>query len=98
MNEHQLTLSAEHDSGRAKAVIGDACDLETRFPCAAGVISLFGLQQLPDAHLALANWVRALAPGEFSCTCQTCASQCCSDTSGLHELLVKLVSQMPCFS
>lgn len=28
-------------------------------------MSLFGLQQLPQAHLALANWVKALAPGAF---------------------------------
>ena len=28
-------------------------------------MSLFGLQQLPEAHLALANWVKALAPGAF---------------------------------
>ena len=53
-------------SGRARAVVGDACDLETQFPNAAGVFSLFGLQQLPDAHLALANWVRALAPGQLA--------------------------------
>ena len=53
-------------SGRARAVVGNACDLETQFPNAAGVFSLFGLQQLPDAHLALANWVGALAPGQLT--------------------------------
>lgn len=53
-------------SERARAVVGNACDLETQFPNAAGVFSLFGLQQLPDAHLALANWVRALAPGQLT--------------------------------
>lgn len=52
-------------SGRARAVVGNACDVETQYPGAAGVFSLFGLQQLPKAHLALANWVRALAPGEL---------------------------------
>ncbi|DBA86705.1 TPA: hypothetical protein ACH3X1_005155 [Trebouxia sp. C0004] len=50
-------------SDRARAEVGDACDLASRFPDAAGVFSLFGLQQLPQAHLTLANWVSTLAPG-----------------------------------
>lgn len=53
-------------SDRARAEVGDACDLASRFPDAAGVFSLFGLQQLPQAHLTLANWVSTLAPGQLS--------------------------------
>lgn len=50
-------------SGRARAEVGDACDLGAKFSDVAGVFSLFGLQQLPQAHLALANWVNSLTPG-----------------------------------
>ena len=53
-------------STRARAEVGDACDLAQRHSKVAGVFSLFGLQQLPDAHLALANWVQALTPGQLS--------------------------------
>ncbi len=52
-------------SDRARAEVGDACDLASRFPDAAGVFSLFGLQQLPHAHLTLVNWVSTLAPGQL---------------------------------
>ena len=50
-------------SDRARAEVADACDLARHFSGAAGVFSLFGLQQIPDPHLALANWVKALCPG-----------------------------------
>ncbi len=53
-------------SGRVRAEVGDACDLASRFTHVAGVYSLFGLQQLPDAHLALANWVKAVIPGRLT--------------------------------
>lgn len=53
-------------SDRARAETGDACDIASKHQGAAGIVSLFGLQQLPEAHLALANWVEALAPGAFS--------------------------------
>lgn len=57
-------------SHRARAEVGDACDLASNFPRAAGVVSLFGLQQLPQPHLALANWVTALAPGQLNASHQ----------------------------
>jgi len=53
-------------SDRARAEVGDACDLASRFQDAAGVFSLFGLQQLPQPHLTLANWVTTLAPGQLT--------------------------------
>ena len=59
---------------QAKAETGDACDIAASHSGAAGIISLFGLQQLPEAHLALANWVKALAPGLLSAA--TSASSC----------------------
>ncbi|MPZ54726.1 MAG: methyltransferase domain-containing protein [Acidimicrobiia bacterium] len=49
---------------RARLLHGDALDLYTRWPgTAAAVISVFGLQQLPDPPTALAGWVSALRPG-----------------------------------
>ncbi len=53
-------------SDKVRAEVGDACDLASRFPDAAGVFSLFGLQQLPQAHLTLVNWVSTLAPGQLT--------------------------------
>lgn len=58
---HCMTKCNWH--GRAWAEVADACDLATRFPNAAGVFSLFGLQQLPQPHTALANWVKTLCLG-----------------------------------
>ena len=54
-------------SDQAIAETGDACNVAGRHAGAAGIVSLFGLQQLPEPHLALANWVQALAPGAPSC-------------------------------
>ncbi len=45
---------------------GDATTLDLRWSNAcAGVVSVFGLQQLPDPDIALANWVAALRPGGY---------------------------------
>ncbi|MCU0658768.1 MAG: class I SAM-dependent methyltransferase [Polyangiaceae bacterium] len=41
---------------------GDATDTDGWPPC-AGVLSLFGLQQMQDPPLALRRWVEALVPG-----------------------------------
>ena len=62
-------------SDQAWAETGNACDIASRHRGAAGIISLFGLQQLPDAHLALANWVKALDPGALShcLLCHSCS-------------------------
>ncbi|WP_117213907.1 class I SAM-dependent methyltransferase [Allorhizocola rhizosphaerae] len=47
-----------------RAVVGDAATLDPRWHGAcAGVVSVFGLQQLPDPAAALDNWVGALRPG-----------------------------------
>lgn len=44
-------------------VQGDAAKLEPWSEACAAVVSVFGLQQLPEPATALANWVRALRPG-----------------------------------
>ncbi|MFI0407409.1 class I SAM-dependent methyltransferase [Actinomadura sp. 3N508] len=49
---------------RARLVRGDAVDLASRWPGeAAAVVSVFGLQQLPDPAAAIAGWASALRPG-----------------------------------
>lgn len=47
-----------------RVVHGDAADLGTRWSgrC-AGVVSVFGLQQLPDPEAAIRQWTAALRPG-----------------------------------
>ncbi len=42
----------------------DASRLAASHGGAAGVLSCFGLQQMPEPHAVLADWVRALAPRE----------------------------------
>ncbi|MPZ52643.1 MAG: methyltransferase domain-containing protein [Acidimicrobiia bacterium] len=56
---------------RTRLLHGDALDIYSRWPgTAAAVISVFGLQQLPDPPTALAGWVSALRPGGvLSVTC-----------------------------
>lgn len=46
------------------AIVGDAAILDPRWSgkCAA-VVSVFGLQQLPDPGLAMRSWLDALGPG-----------------------------------
>lgn len=54
------------EAGRAKpcwAVVGDAAALPYEQQSVAGLLSVFGLQQLPDPGACLAGWCRALAPG-----------------------------------
>jgi SAM-dependent methyltransferase len=60
----------EHARGRAAAyphadaIRHDAGELTSRWPAtAAAVVSVFGLQQLPDPVGAITNWVAALQPG-----------------------------------
>jgi SAM-dependent methyltransferase len=47
-----------------RVTLGDAAQLDPRLlgEC-AGVVSVFGLQQLPDAGAALGHWATALRPG-----------------------------------
>ena len=52
---------------RVRVVQGDATTLRRHWPgTSAGVVSVFGLQQLPDPEAALADWVGALRPGGAS--------------------------------
>lgn len=51
--------------GRVQAQVGDAAALAPGLQDLAGVVSMFGLQQIPQPHAVLANWVRALRPGEL---------------------------------
>ncbi|TDB90160.1 class I SAM-dependent methyltransferase [Actinomadura sp. KC216] len=49
---------------QARLVHGDAVELASRWPGeAAAVVSVFGLQQLPDPAAAITGWVSALRPG-----------------------------------
>jgi SAM-dependent methyltransferase len=61
-----VTLAAARTSGHplARAEVGDAAELAPawRGTC-AGLVSVFGLQQLPDPAGALTAWVGALRPG-----------------------------------
>ncbi|WP_216843461.1 class I SAM-dependent methyltransferase [Phytoactinopolyspora alkaliphila] len=46
-----------------RLVVGDAADLAPEWTAVcAGVVSVFGLQQLPDPEAALGAWVSALRP------------------------------------
>jgi SAM-dependent methyltransferase len=48
----------------ASARVGDATRLSDDWPgTSAGVVSVFGLQQLPDAPAAIADWAATLRPG-----------------------------------
>lgn len=51
-------------SPRARVIQGDAVELDPQWmgTCAA-VVSVFGLQQLPDPQAAMATWISALRPG-----------------------------------
>lgn len=49
-------------AGRVEAVCADATDLSSLGPL-AGVVSCFGLQQMPRPASVLASWTRALSPG-----------------------------------
>ncbi len=55
-------------SQQVSVVQGDASTLDPRWTgsCAA-VVSVFGLQQLPDPESAIRSWVGALAPGGRMC-------------------------------
>ncbi|PRW39171.1 Methyltransferase type 11 [Chlorella sorokiniana] len=54
--------------GRVEVRVGDASRLDDLAPL-AGVVSVFGLQQMPQPAAVLANWTRALAPGGVLCVC-----------------------------
>lgn len=62
-----MVRMARERAGRwphVRVIEGDAATLERRWSnTCAGVVSAFGLQQLPDPDVALANWVAALRPG-----------------------------------
>ena len=47
---------------RVTVEAADASRLTASHGGAAGVLSCFGLQQMPEPHVVLADWVRALAP------------------------------------
>jgi SAM-dependent methyltransferase len=61
-----VRLARERAAGRrgVRVIQGDAATLDPDWSdTCAGVISVFGLQQLPDPETALADWVGALRPG-----------------------------------
>ncbi|GAB4819893.1 hypothetical protein N2152v2_006939 [Parachlorella kessleri] len=53
--------------GRVEAQVGDAASLD--FQGLAGVVSVFGLQQIPEPQAVLANWTRALGPRGVMAVC-----------------------------
>jgi SAM-dependent methyltransferase len=59
MVRHARERAAAHP--RARVVQGDASTLDAA--SAAAVVSVFGLQQLPEPESALRSWVAALRPG-----------------------------------
>jgi SAM-dependent methyltransferase len=62
MVERARRLTAAHP--RARALQHDATALAARWPgTAAAVVSVFGLQQLPDPLAATVDWLAALRPG-----------------------------------
>jgi SAM-dependent methyltransferase len=61
-----VALARERAAGQplVQLVEGDAAGLGARWRgVCAGVVSVFGLQQLPDPEAALADWVSTLCPG-----------------------------------
>jgi ubiquinone/menaquinone biosynthesis C-methylase UbiE len=58
----QLAYQRTRHLPAVQAQVADAMTTEGWPPCAA-VVSLFGLQQVPDPPLALRRWTEALAPG-----------------------------------
>ncbi|ALG15147.1 class I SAM-dependent methyltransferase [Kibdelosporangium phytohabitans] len=49
---------------RVRVVVGDATTLRPQWTnVAAGIVSVFGLQQLPDPASALADWIGTVRPG-----------------------------------
>lgn len=55
-------------AGRVEVRVGDASRLDELGPL-AGVLSVFGLQQMPAPVQVLANWAAALQPGGACCVC-----------------------------
>lgn len=53
---------------RVEVRVGDACRLDDLAPL-AGVLSVFGLQQMPQPAEVLASWTRALHPGGVLSVC-----------------------------
>ncbi|MFG3340023.1 class I SAM-dependent methyltransferase [Glycomyces sp. NPDC048151] len=66
LSEGMVALARERTAAVpfADAVVGDAQTLDARWSgrCAA-VVSVFGLQQIPDPVAAVGSWVDALRPG-----------------------------------
>lgn len=61
-----IRIARERAEGRANVelVVGDAADLDARWSGAcAAVVSVFGLQQLPDPEHAIRAWAGALRKG-----------------------------------
>jgi SAM-dependent methyltransferase len=53
---------------RVRVLVGDAATLDPAWTRRCGaVVSVFGLQQLPDPPLAVQSWRSALAPGGVLC-------------------------------
>lgn len=64
----RLARARAGDRPHVQVLVGDAATLDPRWSAACpGVVSVFGLQQLPDQAAALANWVDALQPGGRLC-------------------------------
>lgn len=64
LSEGMVRLAQQRAAGRpgVRALVGDATDLGQRAGRCAAVVSVFGLQQLPDPGFGIRSWYGALAP------------------------------------
>lgn len=64
LSEGMVRLARDRAAGRpgVSAVVGDATDLGAWAGRCAAVVSVFGLQQLPDPACGIGSWYAALAP------------------------------------
>ena len=60
LSEGMLAVARDHVPSHVRLVVADASALEGAW---AGIISSFGLQQLPEPAEALRSWCQALRPG-----------------------------------
>ncbi|MGZ0152062.1 class I SAM-dependent methyltransferase [Kribbella sp. WER1] len=66
LSAEMVRLARERAAGRAEVVQADATKLDPQWSAAA-VVSVFGLQQLPDPAAGLRSWYDVLRPGGRLC-------------------------------
>ncbi|GAA1606302.1 MULTISPECIES: class I SAM-dependent methyltransferase [Kribbella] len=66
LSAEMVRLARARAAGRAEVVQADATELDPAW-AAAGVVSVFGLQQLPDPAAGIRSWYDVLRPGGRLC-------------------------------